>query len=46
MVHVSSIIDHYEPLRFKNAKNLYEERVKFLSEIQVDVWENNEVINF
>ena len=45
-IHLSSVIEHYDPERFRNTKNLYKERVKFLNEIQVDVWENNEAINF
>ncbi len=38
-IHVCKIKENYKLLRFKNAKNLHEEKKKFLSEIHALVWE-------
>jgi hypothetical protein len=32
--HVQMLLAHYDKERFANCKNLYEERVKFLNEVQ------------
>ena len=37
--HINEISNYYIPSRFREAKNLCEEREKFLSEIHTVVWE-------
>ena len=39
-IHVHNIKENYNQLRFKNATNLHKEKVKFLNEVHVMVWES------
>ena len=32
--HIKELIKHYDKERFENCNNLYEERIKFLTEVQ------------
>lgn len=47
MIHINKVMENYEPLRFKEAKNLCKERKKFLNEMQCIVWEeDDDAVNF